>query len=291
MKVLVIGALGQLGHDVCNAYQDANLIAADIDDVNIADRDSVFGYVVETVKPDVVVNTAAFHNVPKCEEEPAQAYLVNATGCRNLGQACSEIGARIIHISTDYVFGNGATKPLVETDMPAPLSTYGASKLAGEYQLAAECDDALVVRTAAIYGTAPCRAKGGKNFVDLMLHLAETRDEVKVVTDEITSPTYTGALAQQLRAMAEKAEPGLYHVTCQDSCSWYEFAKAIFEATNTDVVLKEATSEDFPSPVKRPDYSVLENRHLQTLGIDIMPHWRDGLGQYLKAKAEAARTE
>lgn len=284
MKVLVIGARGQLGSDVCAAFQGADVHEANSDRVDIMKRDSVFSLIVDDVKPDVVVNTAAFHNVPKCEEEPENAMMGNATACQYLGAACTEAGARIIQISTDYVFGHGGTRPYVETDLPAPLSIYGATKLAGEHLLAAECADHVILRVAAIYGVNPCRAKGGLNFVDLMLKLAKERGEVKVVTDEITTPTYTGALAEQIRLVAHKAEPGLYHATCQGECSWHEFAKTIFEETNTGVKLNEATSEEFASPVKRPSYSVLENKRLKGQDIDVMPHWRDGLQAYLKAK-------
>ena len=142
----------------------------------------------------------------------------------------------------------------------------------------------MIVRGAALYGPAACLAKEGMNFVGLMLHLASTRPEVKVVTDEITTPTYTVALAKQLKLVAEKGEPGLYHGTCRGACSWHEFAKAIFEMTNTDVVLKEATSADFPSPVQRPSYSVLQNKRLEDQGLDIMPEWREALADYLASR-------
>ena len=224
-------------------------------------------------------------NVPECEENPAQAFAVNASGVRDLARACQEAAARLVHVSTDYVFGNGAQRPYVETDLPAPLNVYGASKIAGEYLAAAECREHVLVRTSAIYGHAPCRAKGGKNFVELMLHLAATRGMVKVVTDEIVSPTFTLALARQIRMAAEKAEPGVYHATSQGECSWFDFAKAIFEETNTQVQLDEATSEDFPSPVRRPDYSVLDNKHLRDQGLDIMPDWRESLSEYFQTRA------
>lgn len=283
MDVLVIGARGQLGSDVCKAFDGETVHEANSDRVNIMDRDSVFKLIEET-KPDVVVNTAAFHNVPLCEEEPQNAFMGNGAACQYLGAACEEAGARIIQISTDYVFGHGGSKPYVESDATAPLSIYGATKLAGENLLAAECANHIVLRVAAIYGVNPCRAKGGLNFIDLMLKLAKERGEVKVVTDEITTPTHTAAIAAQIRVLAEKGNPGLYHGTCQGSCSWHEFAKTIFEETNTDVKLNEATSEEFASPVKRPSYSVLENKNLQDQGIDIMPPWRDALNDYLQAK-------
>jgi dTDP-4-dehydrorhamnose reductase len=285
VKVAVIGAVGQLGTDVCRVFSDVELYRVSREGADVAldirDADLVYKLIVEQLGPDLVINAAAANNVPRCQEEPDWAFAVNATGTKNLAVACERAGARLVHVSTDYVFGEGGTRPYVETDLPAPLNVYGASKLAGEHLLAAECEDYIIARTSAIYGVAPCRGKGGRNFVDLMLHLASTRPEVKVVTDEIISPTYTYALAKQLRLVAELGEPGLYHVTCNGECSWHEFAKAIFEETGVAVKLLETTSEDFPSPVRRPRYSVLQNKHLQDQGLDIMPKWRDGLKAYL----------
>lgn len=283
-RVLVTGAKGQLGTEVCAAFAGWEVVPVDIDRVDLRDAGAIRALILDDVKPDLVVNTAAAHNVPECEQEPATAFAVNATAVRALGMACRECGARCVHISTDYVFGFGGTRPYVESDCPAPLNVYAASKLAGEHLLAAECADHVILRTAALYGHAPCVAKGGKNFVQLMLHLAATRPEVRVVTDEITTPTYTRALAAQLRLVAEKGEPGVYHATCNGTCSWHEFARAIFDETGTSANLLPATSADFPSPVKRPDYSVLCNRHLQAQGLDIMPHWRDALRDYVRAE-------
>ncbi|HNR35587.1 MAG TPA: dTDP-4-dehydrorhamnose reductase [Candidatus Hydrogenedentes bacterium] len=287
MRVLVTGAKGQLGTEVCAAYADVELISVDIDRVDLRDTDAVHALIADETRPDLVVNTAAAHNVPECEKDPATAFAVNAAAVRAMAAACRACGARMVHISTDYVFGSGGKRPYVETDLPAPLNVYAASKLAGEFLLAAECPDHVILRTAALYGHAPCVAKGGKNFVQLMLHLAATRPEIRVVTDEITTPTYTRALAAQIRLVAEKGKPGLYHATCNGECSWYDFAKAIFEETNTSANLLPATSADFPSPVKRPNYSVLCNKRLQDQGIDIMPHWRDALRAYVRAEQDA----
>lgn len=281
MRVLIIGAKGQLGKDLCREYDGCELHAVDIDAMDVCDMDGTRS-LIGGIRPDVVINTAAAHNVGKCEEAPATAFAVNASGARNVAIACSECGARLVFISTDYVFGNGGVRPYHEGDPPGPLNVYAASKLAGEHLVAAECADHQIVRSAALYGSAPCIAKGGMNFVRLMLHLAQTRPVVKVVTDEVTTPTYTRALAAQIRVMAEKGEPGLYHVTCNGACSWYEFAKAIFEETNTKVNLEPTTAAEFPSPVKRPSYSVLENKHLHDQGLDMMPHWRDALKTYLE---------
>jgi dTDP-4-dehydrorhamnose reductase len=291
MKTLVIGSDGQLGTDVCKAFEDTELCRADISGgdvrLDITKDDEVRNLITKEFRPDIVVNTAAFHNVPLCEEDPASAYAVNAIGAKYLAVACQEMGARLIHLSTDYVFGNGGTVPYTEADRESPLSSYGASKLAGEHLIAAECEDHCIVRGSGLYGAAPCKAKGGRNFVQLMLHLAGERGEVKVVTDERVSPTYTVALAKQIRVIAERAEPGLYHATCQGECSWYEFAGAIFEETGTEVKLLAATQADFPSPVKRPDFSILANQRLQEQGLDVMPHWRDALREYLEASQQA----
>lgn len=284
MKVLIIGSEGQLGTELCNELAEAEVHRADLDgdghQLDITKQDQVDA-LIDAIKPDYVYNAAAAHNVPDCEENPDFAFAVNAKGSRYLAVACDRVGARLVHVSTDYVFGNGKQEPYVETDLPEPLSVYAASKLAGEYLIAAACPNHVIVRTAAIYGPAPCRAKGGRNFVGTMLHLAATRPEVKVVTDEFTTPTYTVALAKQMRLLAEKGEPGVYHTTCQGECSWHEFAQAIFEETGTEVNLKEATNADFQSPVQRPSYSVLQNKHAQDQNLDILPHWREALKAYL----------
>ena len=289
MNVVVVGAEGQLGHDLCAEVSDTTLHRADLDGdfhlLDVQDGEAV-NTLLRDIKPDLVLNASAAHNVAVCEQEPGMAFAVNATGPRNLAVACKEIGARLVHVSTDYVFGDGATRPLLETDLPQPLSVYAASKLAGEHLSASVLDNHIVVRTAAIYGKAACRAKGGRNFIGTMLHLASTRPEVKVVTDEFTTPTYTRVLARQMRLLAEKGTPGLYHTTCQGACSWYDFAKAIFEETGTTVTLTPTTSEEFQSPVRRPAYSVLENKNAQSQGLDIMPSWRDALKDYLADVAE-----
>jgi len=281
MRVLVLGAKGQLGTEICAVYADADLVAADIDTIDIRDKEGVRALLERTL-PDLVINTTAAHNVPRCEEEPGVAFAVNAIAVRDLAAACRVRDARLVHISTDYVFGDGTGQPYTEEDRPAPMNVYGASKLAGEHLLAAEWDNHIILRTAALYGPAPCVAKQGMNFVRLMLHLAETRDEIKVVTDEITTPTYTKALARQIRLVAEKGEPGLYHATCGGACSWYEFAEAIFAIAGKPVRLVPAKAADFASNVRRPHYSVLENKRLQEQGLDIMPHWRETLKAYLE---------
>lgn len=301
MRALIVGATGQLGTDLYRAlgaegsfelHRAARHGAEHV--LDLAAPRTIEAVIEGVVRPDLVINTAAAHNVPACEEAPADAYAVNATGVGALAESCARIGARLVHVSTDYVFGetpptdaSGAPRPWREDDAPSPLNVYGASKLAGEHLLAAACPDHAIVRSSGLYGEAPCRAKGGRNFVQLMLHLAAERGEVKVVTDETLTPTATAALAEQIRVLATSDARGVFHATCQGSCSWNEFAAAIFEEAGTEVSLLPATSEDFPSPVRRPAYSALENARLRERGLDRLPPWREALRGYLVATGAA----
>mgnify|MGYP000855566229 CR=1 FL=1 len=296
MPVMIIGAKGQLGSALCSVFPDVEVIKADRDDsgcvIDICDGKAVLQCITE-LKPDVVFNTAAEHELRTCEAHPDRTFSVNASGAMWVAQACAAAGARLVHISTDYVFGGDSASlpaPYTEADPPLPLNVYAASKLAGEFLSAAHCPNHVIVRTAALYGLAPCRGKGGRNFVETMLGLAATGKEVKVVDDEVTTPTYTLALARQLRLLTERAEPGLYHTTCGGSCSWFEFAKAIFEEMNLQVNLVPAKSLDFQSSVRRPTYTVLDNKHARDAGLDIMPHWREALKEYTAARRSAANT-
>lgn len=294
MLVLILGASGQLGSALCSIFADAEVIKADREGggstADVCDRKAIHQCITE-LAPDVVINTAAEHELQTCEAHPDRSFSVNASGAMWVAQACQASGARLIHISTDYVFGGDSSKqtvPYSESDPPSPLNVYAASKLAGEYLVAAHCANHLVVRTAALYGLAPCRGKGGRNFVETMLGLAATGKEVKVVNDEFTTPTYTIALARQIRVLAERAEPGLYHATCGDSCSWFEFARAIFEEMRLQVNLVPAKSVDFQSKVRRPTYTVLDNKRAREAGLDVMPHWREALKEYTAARRSAA---
>ena len=297
-RVLIIGATGQLGRDVEKTLSTdprLEVVTAARNDaqyeLDLAVTETLGPLVEDQIRPDLVINTAAAHNVPDCEKAPASAYAVNATGVAALAESCARIEARLVHVSTDYVFGSspplepesGEPRPWREDDRPAPLNAYAASKLAGEHLLAAACPNHAIVRSSGLYGQAPCLAKGGRNFVQLMLHIAAERGEVKVVTDEVLTPTATADLAAQIETLALSEACGVFHATCQGSCSWNEFARAIFEESGTDVRLLPATSEDFPSPVRRPAYSVLANARLAELGLDTLPHWREALRGYLRS--------
>ena len=296
MRVLVIGAFGQLGTDICAAMSNEELYRADLDGsditVDICDKTSI-NTLIHDLRPDVVINTAAEHEVEECESTPERAFHVNATGALWVAKACAETNAKLLHISTDYVFGGAPPNPLrpyLETDIPAPLNVYGASKRAGEHLIAAVCPNYIIARTAALYGLSPCRGKGGRNFVETMLTLAATESEIKVVTDIYTSPTCTLALARQLRLLVEKASPGIYHTACSGVCSWYEFAQAIFAEIGIEATLLPSRGADLQSPARRPAFAALDNRRAREAGLDIMPDWREGLKEYAAARRLSERT-
>jgi dTDP-4-dehydrorhamnose reductase len=284
MKVAVIGANGQLGTDTARAFEESGdeVVALAHSDIEIADRDSVFA-ALRGLRPRIVVNTAAMHHVDNCEREPEKAFAVNAVGARNLAFAARGIGALLIHVSTDYVFDGAKTSPYLETDCPRPLNVYGNSKLAGEHFVECVAERYFVVRTSGLYGKAPCRAKGGRNFVELMLKLGRERGEVRVVDDERVSPTNTRELARQIVALSRSDAYGLYHATAESSCSWHEFAQTIFALAQTQVNVKVASPDEFPAKTPRPKYSVLENRALKLAGLNTLGTWEEGLCDYLGA--------
>jgi dTDP-4-dehydrorhamnose reductase len=287
MKIVIIGGNGQLGCDLVKVFsgeghQVTSLVHGAME---VSDPASVTS-VLTREQPNLVVNTAAFHDVEACETDPARAFAVNAFGPRNLAQAASRQGFRLIHVSTDYVFDGGKRQPYDEDDCPRPLNCYGNSKLSGELFVQAHAKDYAVVRVSGLYGTSPCLGKKGMNFVRLMLKLARERGEVKVVTDEFVTPTYTLAAARQISRLGPASVSGVFHLTPQGQCSWYQFAEAIFELTETQVKLSAATAADFPAKVPRPHYSVLDNKRLRAHNLDILPDWKECLRGYLKETGE-----
>jgi dTDP-4-dehydrorhamnose reductase len=282
MRIAVIGANGQLGCDVTRAFGDKGdeVHGLTHEDMELSRVDSV-SRVLGELRPQVIVNTAAMHHVEKCEKEPERAFAVNGQGARNLAAVGSDIGAIVMHISTDYVFDGAKKTPYEETDIPGPLNVYGNTKLSGEYFVRNGVAKHFVLRTSAIYGKSPCRAKGGMNFIELMLKLAAERGEVSVVDSEFVSPTATTEIARQIVSLSRSDAYGLYHATAEDSCSWYQFAKEIFSLTKTEVRLKVAAANQFPAKVPRPAYSVLENAALKNRGLNVFTSWQNGLRGYL----------
>lgn len=285
MNIAIIGADGQLGSDIAIVLTQGGVgvIELVLDDIDISDRNSVDSVINPALNVEMIINTAAFHHVEKCENDPVTSFKVNGAGAANLAYACHAAKISLMHISTDYVFDGLKKGPYIESDLPNPLNVYGNSKLTGEYMICSITDKFYILRLSGIYGRNICIEKG-YNFVDKILMIGEEKGEVKVVDDEVLTPTFTEDIAQQIHHMiTKKAEYGTYHISAEGSCSWYEFTKEIFRIKNNGVKVNKALPGEFSGGVQRPSYSVMENKHLKDQGINIVPHWKDGLERYIKA--------
>jgi len=282
MKLAVIGANGQLGTDlqeVLSAQYDVEGLTHS--DIEIVAIDSV-NKVLSLLKPQIVLNTASYNLVPEAEQYTDRAFQINGIGTLNLAKVCNDLGIALVHYSTDYVFDGKKRRPYTEDDCPNPLSVYGNTKLAGEYFALNYSDRSYVIRVSGIYGKVPSRGKGG-NFITAVLKQAKEKSEVKVVNDEVLTPTSTYEIAKNTVSLIESNAYGLYHMSCEGECSWYEFAKVIWETLKLKTPLYPASVKDFPLAVKRPFYSVLENKSLNKLGINEMPEWKEALIEFLKS--------
>jgi dTDP-4-dehydrorhamnose reductase len=227
-------------------------------------------------------------HVDRCETEALPAFEANALGARNVAHAATAIGARLLHISTDYVFDGEKADAYVEDDPPRPINVYGASKLSGEWAVAAEHARHMIVRTSGLYGLHPCLGKG-RNFVEAILARAASGEPLRVVNDEVLTPTFAADLAAQVRVLIERDAPaGTYHATNDGACSWHEFAVEIVRLAGLDVRVEPIRADAWKSAARRPRNSVLENRSLSALGMDVMPDWRDALARYMKQRAARA---
>ncbi|HEX5132453.1 MAG TPA: dTDP-4-dehydrorhamnose reductase [Candidatus Krumholzibacteria bacterium] len=291
MKIAIFGVSGQLGSDVAAALSSHRVDAVDHTRADIRDAADVERVLGES-SPDWAVNCAAMTHVDACETDALQAFATNALGTRNIARACAAAGARFLHVSTDYVFDGALRRPYVESDPPRPINAYGMSKLAGEWFAMAEYPaGATIVRTSGLYGTHVCRGKG-TNFVETMLARAAAGGPLRVVTDETLTPTFTVDLAQQIRTMIEAGVPaGIYHATNGGECSWHAFASEAVRLAGIDVDVQPMRAAEWKSPARRPANSVLENRALDTLGLNMMPDWRDALARYIALRAPAPRHE
>jgi len=285
VKVAVTGANGQLGTDLCRTLNNFDVIPLTHADIEIADMASVREAVFKH-KPVVIINTAAYVRVDDCEDEKEKAFQVNALGARNVAVVAQELGARLVHISTDYVFGGEAeqrTTPYTEFDTPIPLSIYGKSKLAGENFVRHFCLRHFIVRASSLFGVAGSSGKGG-NFIETMLRLARERDELRVVNDQVFSPTYTRDLARKIAQLMTTDYYGIFHITNSGSCSWYEFTTEILKLAGIKTPVVPITSDQYPQKALRPRYSVLDNYHLRLLGLGDMRLWQEALKDYLAAR-------
>jgi dTDP-4-dehydrorhamnose reductase len=289
VKVAVTGANGQLGTDLCQALHNFEVIPFTHADIEIADMASVRKALLKH-KPAVVINTAAYVRVDDCEDERDKAFQVNALGARNIAVVAQELGAKLVHISTDYVFGGEAeprTTPYTEFDTPVPLSIYGKSKLAGENLVRHFCLRHFIVRASGLFGVAGSSGKGG-NFIETMLRLSRERDELRVVDDQVFSPTYTRDLARKIVQLMTTDYYGIFHITNKGSCSWYEFAREVLKLAGLKNPVIPISSDQYPQKAKRPEFSVLDNYQLRLLGMDDIRPWQEALKDYLVAKGHIA---
>ena len=287
MKILTTGSKGMLATQVITdlergytelgevpaALKGAQLVLADVDELDITDKAATEAFIAQH-NPDIVINCAAYTNVDGCESNQDTAFMVNAIGSRNLAIACENTGAKLVHVSTDYVFRGDEPTPRREYDMPWPISAYGKTKYAGEQFVRQYCKKSFIVRTAWLYGY------NGKNFVKTMVWLAKEKGGAKVVNDQHGNPTNAADLSHHLLKIAASEEYGTYHCTGGGECTWFEFAAEIARLAGYEGVMSPCTSEEFPTPTKRPAYSSLDNMMLRVTVGDEMRHWKDALKAY-----------
>ncbi|UOE55156.1 dTDP-4-dehydrorhamnose reductase [Cytobacillus oceanisediminis] len=276
MKIIVTGAKGQLGTDVVLKLQEKGYTVYGYgrQDLDITNEDQLKN-IFQSIMPDVVIHTAAHTKVDLAESEPDQAYLINSIGTRNVAVAAEKVGAKLVYISTDYVFDGSAKEPLHEFQSTNPIGIYGKSKLAGEHFVHDFHSKFFIVRTSWVYG------KHGNNFVNTMLQLGKEMKEISVVADQVGCPTYTVDLADRIIDLIQTERYGVYHISNAGSCSWYEFAVEIFEKAKLDAKVIPCTTKDFPRPAPRPAYSVLQHMSLKLNGFNEMPDWRKSLNIFL----------
>ena len=273
MRIVITGARGQLGADLQQVLQGNQLTLLDLPTFDLTHEDC--GCPIVDAVPDVVIHAGAHTDVDGAERNPGLAMAINADGTERVARAAAQVGARLMYISTDYVFDGRGTRPYVETDQTNPVSAYGASKCAGEERALACCENTLVVRTAWLYGLQ------GKNFVKTMLQLAAERPCLKVVSDQQGCPTFAEDLARMIGQLVTHPVRGLLHVTNEGHCTWHEFATEIMRRSGQAVPVEAITTADMPRPAKRPAYSVLSAERLHHLGFR-MPSWQDGLQRFLQ---------
>lgn len=276
MKILVTGESGQLGYDVCLELQRRSVAHKGLSSKELDIRDAAaVQRMLEEYRPDGVIHCAAYTRVDRAEEEPEVCFAVNALGARNIARACALTGAKLLYISTDYVFPGTGENPYEPEDETGPLSVYGKSKLEGERAVRELLDRFFVVRTSWVFGI------NGGNFVKTMLRLSDTADTVRVVDDQVGSPTYTADLAPLLCDMIQTEKYGIYHATNEGFCSWAELAEAVFAAAGRDTRVQRVTTEEYAAKAPRPKNSRLSRAKLTEQGFSRLPPWQDAVKRFL----------
>jgi len=284
MKVLLIGATGQVGGDILRNNKDHDIVAPDRGTLDLAKPAQMADY-VRGLRPEMIINCAAFHNVPLCEEEPERAFRINCAAVRDLAAVCREIAAWLMTFSSDYVFGGEKRNPYLENDRPAPLQVYGITRLAGEHAaLATAPDRAVVIRTCGLYGRSGARSKGG-NFVDGRVADARSGKRIEMASEQVLAPTSTDDLSRAVLSLIAhpRLAAGIYHLVNEGQCSWYEFTRAIVDILGASVEVVPVDRGGRSGDMRRPVYSVLANTRARALGIVLRP-WRDALADYLHVK-------
>lgn len=280
-KVLIIGANGQMGRELVKTFNSENVIPLTRNELDILDFKKVKEK-IEEIKPDILINTAAFHKTDECEKEIERSFAVNAFALKNLAEICKEHDATLVHFSTDYVFDGKKGRPYTEEDMPFPLNVYGISKLAGEYFVRG-LEKHLLIRTAYLFGVAGSSQKR-TNLVETLLEVGR-KGKARLVDDHIFSPTYAIDLAEKVRELIERGKYGLYHLTNMGECSVYDFARKIYEIESINPIIEKTSlseSNSNPSKAKRPYYSVLNSINLKKAGISEMRRWEEALEAYFE---------
>lgn len=280
MRISILGSNGQLGRDLTNALAGHEIRSLSRKDFDVTEHTRARAVLTEA-RPDLIVNLTAYHRVDDCESLPELAFGANTLAVLNLVRIANDLDVTLAHVSTDYVFDGSISTPYTESSEPRPLSVYGNSKLAGEYLVRSTARKHFVIRTCGLYGRAGSQGKGG-NFVETMLNKARNGEPIQVVNDQTLTPTSTADLARQMALLLPTSHFGLFHMTNEGACSWYEFAGAIFELAGITANLKPTTSDLYKSPALRPRYSVLENKRLKDLGLNQMLHWREALAEYIR---------
>ncbi len=279
MKVVVIGASGQLGSDLMKAFEAEAPIGVDHRMVDI-EAPAAVAKMLQHYEPDLVINTAAYHNVEACETYPERAFAVNALSVDRLALQCASAGSAFAHISTDYVFDGNAAVPYAESVVPNPINAYGISKVAGELLVKRGLERYFIFRTSGLYGIRGSSSKG-YTFIERILAQAAEGRELRVVTDITFSPSYTRHVADAIRAIVASGAYGTYHVTNAGACTWHAFAVEILDQAGITADVAETVSSAFPSLARRPAYSALQAAGMERLGLPALPPWKDGIRAYL----------
>jgi dTDP-4-dehydrorhamnose reductase len=283
MKIAITGASGQLGTDLRKSLPDSQVFPLTHADIEITDIESVRRAIVR-IQPDVIINTAAFVRVDDCETDRDRAFKVNALGVRNVAVTAQELGAKLVHLSTDYVFGGfppaNPASGYTEFDKPAPINVYGQSKLAGEEMVRHLCCKHFIVRSSSLFGTAGSSGKGG-NFVETIIRLGKERPELRVVDDQISSPTFTRDLAEKIAGIVSTSYYGIFHITNSGFCSWHQFASEIIKLAGLNTPVIPISSDQYPQKARRPRFSVLDNYQIRLTGMAGLRSWQEALREYM----------